>query len=49
LRKLASLSEPLVSPDGKHVAVIVSKPDWETDQRQQEIDLIDVATGSSVH
>jgi dipeptidyl aminopeptidase/acylaminoacyl peptidase len=46
VRKLASLSEPQVSPDGKRIAVIVSTPDWEADEDQQEIDLIDVATST---
>ena len=46
VRKLASLSEPQVSPDGKRIAVIVSTPDWEADERQEDINLVDVATGS---
>jgi dipeptidyl aminopeptidase/acylaminoacyl peptidase len=46
VRKLASLSEPQVSPDGKRIAVVVSTPDWEADERKEEIDLVDVATGA---
>ncbi|MGA9826811.1 MAG: hypothetical protein WBQ57_00505, partial [Rhodanobacteraceae bacterium] len=46
LRKLVSLSDPQISPDGKRIAVIVSTPDWKSDKSKQEIDLVDVATGS---
>lgn len=46
LRKLAHLSEPQISPDGRHVAVIVSTPDWKTDKSLQEIELVDVASGA---
>ncbi|MGA9422480.1 MAG: S9 family peptidase [Rhodanobacteraceae bacterium] len=46
LRKLVSLSDPQISPDGKRIAVIVSAPDWKSDKSKQEIDLVDVATGS---
>ena len=46
MRKLVSLSDPQVSPDGRQIVVIVSTPDWKTDKATQEIDLLDVATGS---
>ncbi|MER3546462.1 MAG: hypothetical protein C4338_02210, partial [Rhodanobacteraceae bacterium] len=46
LRKLVSLSDPQISPDGTKIAVIVSTPDWNNDKRKQEIDLIDVASGN---
>lgn len=46
LRKIVRLSEPQISPDGKRVAVIVSTPDVKTDKSQQEIDLVDVASGA---
>ena len=45
LRRLVSLSDPRISPDGREVAVVVSTPDWKTDKARHEIDLIDVATG----
>ena len=47
LRQQVNLGEPRMSPDGKQVAVIVSRPDWKTDKRKSEIDLIDVANGHS--
>ena len=46
LRKLVSLSEPKISPDGTKIAVVVSTPDWKSDKRRQEIDLIAAATGN---
>jgi dipeptidyl aminopeptidase/acylaminoacyl peptidase len=46
LRKLVSLSEPKISPDGTKIAVVVATPDWKSDKRREEIDLVDVATGS---
>ncbi|MDE2451087.1 MAG: hypothetical protein KGO22_19075 [Gammaproteobacteria bacterium] len=46
LRSLVSLSDPQVSPDGRQIAVVVSRPDWNTDKATHEIDLIDVATGT---
>ncbi len=45
LQKIVSLADPRISPDGKRVALIVSTPDWKNNKRQQEIDLIDVASG----
>lgn len=45
MRQLVRLSDAQVSPDGKRIAVIVARPNWETDKFDQEIDLIDVATG----
>jgi dipeptidyl aminopeptidase/acylaminoacyl peptidase len=46
LRKLESLSEPQISPDGKRIAVIVSTPNWEADESEQEIDLVDATNGA---
>lgn len=46
LRRLVSLSDPQLSPDGREIAVIVSRPVWKTDKVSHEIDLVDVATGA---
>ena len=40
LRKIVRLSSPKISPNGKEVAVIVTKPDWKTDKTKQKIELI---------
>ncbi|HZX69956.1 MAG TPA: S9 family peptidase [Rhodanobacter sp.] len=46
LQKIVRLSEPQISPDGKRIVVVVSTPDFKTDKHQQEIDLVDVASGA---
>ena len=46
LRKIVSLSDPQISPDGKEIAVIVSTPDWKTDAAAHRIDLVDVASAA---
>ncbi|GLQ99185.1 S9 family peptidase [Dyella mobilis] len=46
LSKLTSLKEPQISPDGKWIAVIVSVPDLASNERQQEIDLVNTSTGA---
>ena len=46
LRRGVSLSDPQISPDGKSIAVLVSRPNWDDDKNDREIDLVDVATGS---
>jgi dipeptidyl aminopeptidase/acylaminoacyl peptidase len=46
LQKLVSLSDPQISPNGKEIAIIVSTPDWKTNKDKQEIDLVNVATGT---
>jgi dipeptidyl aminopeptidase/acylaminoacyl peptidase len=45
LQKIVSLSDARISPDGKQIALIVSTPDWKTDKAQQEIDIVDAASG----
>jgi dipeptidyl aminopeptidase/acylaminoacyl peptidase len=45
LQKLTKLGNPQISPNGRQIAVIVSRPDWKTDKNMQEIDLVDAATG----
>ena len=46
LRRVVSLSDAQISPDGKRVAVIVATPNWKSDKADVEIDLVDVATGA---
>lgn len=47
LRKIIQLSSPRISPSGKTVAIIVSKPDWKNDKYKQEIDLIKISDAST--
>ena len=46
LKRIVSLRDARIAPDGKQVAVIVSTPDWKTDKALQEIDIVDVASGA---
>jgi dipeptidyl aminopeptidase/acylaminoacyl peptidase len=46
LKRIVSLSDARISPDGKQIAAIVSTPDWKTDKAQQEIDIFDAASGA---
>jgi dipeptidyl aminopeptidase/acylaminoacyl peptidase len=46
VRRIVAVSEPQVSPDGKSIAVVVSRVNWDEDRRDSSIVLIDVATGA---
>ncbi|GMT45555.1 MAG: peptidase S9 [bacterium] len=46
LRKLVRISSPRISPNGKQVALITTRPDWKNDKTKQEIDLVQVADGA---
>jgi dipeptidyl aminopeptidase/acylaminoacyl peptidase len=46
LQKIVSLSDAMISPDGRQIAVIVSTPNWKTDKAEQEIDIVDSASGA---
>ncbi len=46
LRKLVRISSPQISPDGKQVVFIATRPDWKNDKSKQEIDLVEVANGA---
>ena len=43
--RIVSLSEARISPNGHEIAVVVSRPDTKTDKPDQQIDLLDVASG----
>lgn len=44
LKKLVRVADPQISPDGKTVAAVVSRPNYEDDRYDAEIVLIDAAT-----
>lgn len=45
LRKGVSLNDPQISPDGKQIVLLVSRPDFAKDTFKSEFDLIDIASG----
>ncbi|HET7921567.1 MAG TPA: S9 family peptidase [Gammaproteobacteria bacterium] len=46
LQKLVDLGEPQISPDGRAIALVVSRPDWKTDKDKSGIELVDAASGA---
>jgi dipeptidyl aminopeptidase/acylaminoacyl peptidase len=47
LRKVISVGSPQVSPDGRTVAFIATKPNYDSDKNESELDVVDVATGAT--
>jgi dipeptidyl aminopeptidase/acylaminoacyl peptidase len=43
--KIASVSDPQISPDGKSIAFIVSRPNLEQDRSDRELLIIDIPSG----
>jgi dipeptidyl aminopeptidase/acylaminoacyl peptidase len=46
LARIARVTDPQVSPDGRSVAVVVARPDYDEDRWQPELVLVDVASGA---
>ena len=44
--KITSVSDPQISPDGKSIVFVVSRPNLEQDRSDRELVLIDIATGA---
>ncbi|MHB1897247.1 MAG: TolB family protein, partial [Metallibacterium sp.] len=47
VRDLVRLSQPQIAPDGRHIALIVTRADWKTDKNDPSIELVDVASGKA--
>jgi len=47
LRRIVSVREPQISPDGKRVAYVRSRINWKADRNDTELVLVDVPTGAS--
>ncbi|MDE1959741.1 MAG: S9 family peptidase [Xanthomonadaceae bacterium] len=47
VRALVRLSQPRIAPDGRHIALIVTRSDWTTDKDEQRLELVDVASGKA--
>src|SRR5262245_33152820 len=45
LAKLVRVGDPQLSPDGRSIVVVVSRPDYEKNRFEGELVLVDVATG----
>jgi dipeptidyl aminopeptidase/acylaminoacyl peptidase len=46
LAKIASVSDPQISPDGKSIVFVVSRPNLEKDRSDRELVRIDISTGT---
>jgi len=46
LRRVTTLSDPQVAPDGKRIVVVMSTPVWDTDKYDTRLVLVDTATGA---
>ena len=44
--KITSVSDPQISPDGKSIVFVVSRPNLEQDRSDRQLVLIDIATGT---
>ena len=44
LAGLVDVSDPQISPDGKSIVIVVSRPDYELDLYRSELVLVDIAT-----
>ncbi len=44
--KITSVSDPQISPDGKTIVFVVSRPNLEQDRSDRQLVLIDIATGT---
>jgi dipeptidyl aminopeptidase/acylaminoacyl peptidase len=46
LAKITTVSDPQISPDGKSIACVVSRPNLDQDRSDRDLILIDIATGA---
>lgn len=46
LAKMVSISDPQISPDGKSVVIVVSRPNYDEKRYDAELVLVDIATGN---
>jgi dipeptidyl aminopeptidase/acylaminoacyl peptidase len=44
--KMVDVSNPVISPDGKSIVVIVSRVNWDADRYDTQLVLVDIATGA---
>jgi dipeptidyl aminopeptidase/acylaminoacyl peptidase len=45
LQKIVDVSSPAISPDGKSIAIIVTRVNWDEDRHDSQLVLVDIATG----
>lgn len=45
--KMVALSDPQISPDGKSIVIVTSRPDFDANKYNTELNIVDVATGKT--
>lgn len=45
--KMVRVSDPQIAPDGKSLAVVVSRPNYDDDLNESDLALVDIATGKT--
>ncbi len=46
LQKIVDVSNPVISPDGKSIVIVVSRVNWDEDRYDSQLVLVDIATGA---
>jgi dipeptidyl aminopeptidase/acylaminoacyl peptidase len=46
VQKIVAVSGPAISPDGKSIAIIVTRVNWDEDRHDSQLVLVDIATGA---
>jgi len=46
LQKIVGVSNPEISPDGKSIAIVVSRVNWDDDRYDSQLVLVEIATGA---
>jgi hypothetical protein len=46
MQKIVNVSNPAISPDGKSIAIIVTRVNWDDDRHDSQLVLVDIATGA---
>jgi Tol biopolymer transport system component len=46
VQKIVAVSSPAISPDGKSIAIIVTRVNWDEDRHDSLLVLVDIATGA---
>ncbi len=46
VRRIIGISSPRVSPDGKHIVCVLSKPQYDRNETETDVLVVDIATGA---
>jgi dipeptidyl aminopeptidase/acylaminoacyl peptidase len=46
MQKIVAVSSPAISPDGKCIAIVVTRVNWDEDRHDSQLVLVDISTGA---